>query len=126
MHSLVSLLSCIYPLLAMHSLLVTFYMAEYLISNNKHHQHQTSSSHPGEASDSTIRRPTQISTHPRANKQGCIKCRSHVPLPVIPTQVVIPEEGGYKTIAVIAFLPRCTYYSLKLKEKSYLINTLGC
>ena len=41
------------------------------------------------------RRPTQISTRPRANKQGCVKCRSHVPLPAVPTQGVIPKEGGY-------------------------------
>ena len=44
----------------------------------------------------TNRRPTQISTSPRATKQHCVKCRSHVPLPVVPKQGVIPEEGGYK------------------------------
>ena len=40
-------------------------------------------------------RLTQISTRPSANKHGCIKCRSHVPLPVVPTQGVIQREGGY-------------------------------
>ena len=35
MYSLVSLLSGIYPLTAMHSLLVTLYMTEYLISINQ-------------------------------------------------------------------------------------------
>ena len=35
--------------------------------------------HPWEASDSTIQRPTQISTCPRATKQGHVNCRCHVP-----------------------------------------------
>ena len=44
----------------------------------------------------TIRRPTQISTRPRANNQGCVKCRSHVPPPAVPTQGAIPKKGKKK------------------------------
>ena len=37
---------------------------------------------------------TQISTRPRATKQGRIKCRRHSTVPTIPTQGAILEEGG--------------------------------
>ena len=40
------------------------------------------------------RQSTQISTGPRATKQGRVKCRRHSTVPMVPTQGAIREEGG--------------------------------
>ena len=37
---------------------------------------------------------SQISTHPRATQQDCVKCRRHFTIPAVPTQEAILEEGG--------------------------------
>ena len=47
-------------------------------------------------SDVNNRHSTQISTRPRATKQGRVKCRCHSTVPTVPTQEAIPEEGGYE------------------------------
>ena len=44
---------------------------------------------------------TQIRTRPRVTQQGRIKCRRHIPVPAVPTQEAIPEEGGQKCIKSI-------------------------
>ena len=57
----------------------------------------------------------------RANKQGCVKFSSHVPLPAVPTkgvitQVVIPKEGGYKINKIIIITKQLNYSKIGRKS----------